>query len=86
MTDDRIGISYSINIGSLTTSIKSAKTHLSDFHKWVETASSKVSQKAQIFAAEAELKKLGVTSRMTAGDIKKLNLSAIDMQTGLRLE
>lgn len=80
MPEDRIGISYHINLGKLTTSIRGAKTHLSNFNKWVETSSSRVSQKTAISGAEAELKKLGITSRMTATDIKRLGLSNIDLQ------
>ena len=85
MADDRIGIAYAINLGSLRTSINSAKKHLSDFHSWVEKTSKSVSGKGTVAGASAELKKLGITSNMTARDIKNLNLSTLDMQRAFDL-
>uniref|UniRef100_A0A6H1ZHR1 Putative tail protein n=1 Tax=viral metagenome TaxID=1070528 RepID=A0A6H1ZHR1_9ZZZZ len=87
--DDRIGINYDINIAQIKAQAAKVKGIIAQLNQFIQSASQTVSESggsaAGLSNTVQQLQKLGVTSNMTAKDIKNLNLSAADMQRVLTL-
>uniref|UniRef100_A0A6M3KID6 Putative tail protein n=1 Tax=viral metagenome TaxID=1070528 RepID=A0A6M3KID6_9ZZZZ len=91
--DDRIGINYDINIAQIKAQAAKVKGIIAQLNQFIQSASQTVSGSGGLAGGSAaglsntvqQLQKLGVTSNMTAKDIKNLNLSAADMQRVLTL-
>lgn len=94
MNPDAIGIEYKINLKKLRASVVEAQKILRGLNTSIVASSKKLGQMKvgvasasikSISNASAELRTMGITSNMTAQQIKKLNLTALDMNRAFDL-